>query len=275
LREYNAFVQFVKQREGESFVLATLKSTEGSTYRKAGAQKIIALNGESVGLMSGGCLEREIVDVALSVQRKPKTEVFDTTSEQDRLFGYAIGCQGKLTIEFETMNWPQICGHLEDMANDKMLWVHVVGAGPDLDSLNTIFNCMGWSHCYHSTQSDLVQQRLEQGWEISHLQANAKVSVAAPERSAVLLMSHNYPTDLEMLAGLVDRLPAYVGILGPEKRRDKMLEDLQSIYGKTLAASQLQQIHGPIGIPGVGRGETAIALSIATELQMHFFGDQV
>ena len=40
---------------GEAFALATVVETEGSTYRKAGAQMLIAAGGEPYGLLSGGC----------------------------------------------------------------------------------------------------------------------------------------------------------------------------------------------------------------------------
>ncbi len=42
-------------------VLATIVSTRGSTYRKAGAQILISAAGEPVGLLSGGCLESDLV----------------------------------------------------------------------------------------------------------------------------------------------------------------------------------------------------------------------
>ena len=42
-------------------VLATVVATEGSTYRKSGAQMLIAAGGELRGLLSGGCLEVDLV----------------------------------------------------------------------------------------------------------------------------------------------------------------------------------------------------------------------
>ena len=49
---------------GEAFVLATLLATEGSTYRKAGTQMLIAAGHEPLGLLSGGCLEAAWYDPA-------------------------------------------------------------------------------------------------------------------------------------------------------------------------------------------------------------------
>ena len=46
----------------EPAVLATIVSTEGSTYRKAGARMLIEANGRMTGLLSGGCLERDLAE---------------------------------------------------------------------------------------------------------------------------------------------------------------------------------------------------------------------
>lgn len=274
MREYRAFLDFVSKRQGEEFILATLIETEGSTYRKAGAEKIISSSGDSVGLISGGCLEAEIVKSALEGESEEFTSTFDTRSEQDRLFGYGIGCQGKLTLEFKKMNWQKICEHLERQAAQKRLFVHVVGLGPDLDPLKDIFESLGWWQTFYSCQTDLVDQRAAEGWEARKLSSDMTIEVEDPERTAVLLMSHSYSTDLEVLAGLVkSRLPAYLGILGPRARKEKMLEDLTTIYDLTFPEERLEILHGPVGLDGIGRGEAAISLSIGAELQKVFYGD--
>ena len=45
-------------------MLATVAQTIGSTYRKAGAQMLIAGDGAAAGLLSGGCLEADLVERA-------------------------------------------------------------------------------------------------------------------------------------------------------------------------------------------------------------------
>ena len=58
--------EFFDQRRGEDhLVLATVIATEGSTYRKPGAMMLIAEDGEFTGLISGGCLENDLVRQAL------------------------------------------------------------------------------------------------------------------------------------------------------------------------------------------------------------------
>src|SRR5678816_4615979 len=52
---------------GEPLVLATVARTLGSTYRKAGAQMLIAGDGRAAGLLSGGCLESDLMERARMV----------------------------------------------------------------------------------------------------------------------------------------------------------------------------------------------------------------
>ena len=45
---------------GRAVALGVLVETKGSTYRKPGALMLIAANGDSAGLLSGGCLEGDL-----------------------------------------------------------------------------------------------------------------------------------------------------------------------------------------------------------------------
>ena len=85
---------------GEAFALATVVETEGSTYRKAGAQMLIAAGGEPYGLLSGGCLEADLALHARTVintgtARRVK---YDMRGEDDRLFGIGSACEGAICV---------------------------------------------------------------------------------------------------------------------------------------------------------------------------------
>lgn len=86
---------------GEKAVLATLVRTTGSTYRKVGASMLIRQSGETVGILSGGCLERDIAKAALLLHEDRKLLHFDLTPEDDYLLGYGKGCAGQLWVLLE------------------------------------------------------------------------------------------------------------------------------------------------------------------------------
>lgn len=84
----------------EPLVLATVVQTIGSTYRKAGAQMLIAADGEAAGLLSGGCLETDLMERARSVIQTGEALIvsYDTRSSDDLLWGIGLGCEGAMTI---------------------------------------------------------------------------------------------------------------------------------------------------------------------------------
>jgi xanthine dehydrogenase accessory factor len=85
---------------GEPLVLATVIHTLGSTYRKAGAQMLIGADGRAAGLLSGGCLEADLLERARAVLESGRTTVvsYDTRSSDDLLWGIGLGCEGAMTI---------------------------------------------------------------------------------------------------------------------------------------------------------------------------------
>lgn len=85
---------------GEPLVLATVAQTLGSTYRKAGAQMLIAGDGRVAGLLSGGCLEADLMERARTVLQtgEPATVHYDTRSSDDVIWGIGLGCEGAMTI---------------------------------------------------------------------------------------------------------------------------------------------------------------------------------
>lgn len=79
----------------QSFALATVVRTSGSTYRKAGARMLISPEGVTTGMVSGGCLEKEVAQHGRKVlrQSKPVRLTYDTR----RL----MGCNGALELLVE------------------------------------------------------------------------------------------------------------------------------------------------------------------------------
>lgn len=95
----DAFFRHYIER-GASLVLATITRTLGSTYRKAGAQMLIAGDGRVAGLLSGGCLEADLMERARGVLQtgEPATVHYDTRSSDDVIWGIGLGCEGAMTI---------------------------------------------------------------------------------------------------------------------------------------------------------------------------------
>ncbi|ARN75737.1 XdhC family protein [Oceanicoccus sagamiensis] len=81
-------------------MLATLIKKTGSSYRKEGAMMFIAPSGETIGALSGGCLEKDIVHQAhrLSFSDSSTVIEYDSTADDYTDPSNNTGCSGKIQI---------------------------------------------------------------------------------------------------------------------------------------------------------------------------------
>ncbi|MDG1226414.1 MAG: XdhC family protein [Polaribacter sp.] len=85
----------INQKKELKNVLATVVYLEGSSYRKPGVRMLISEDLNSVGSVSGGCVEKEIIHRAKSVfiDNKPKIITYDGR--------YKLGCEGVIYVLIE------------------------------------------------------------------------------------------------------------------------------------------------------------------------------
>ncbi|MEJ7860957.1 MAG: XdhC family protein [Pyrinomonadaceae bacterium] len=88
---------------GKNAVLATVVDVQGSSYRLPGARMLIDESGKSVGTVSGGCLEADVLERAkkVLVNNVPTVITYDTTQNEDSVFGLGMGCRGVVRILLE------------------------------------------------------------------------------------------------------------------------------------------------------------------------------
>ena len=116
------------RHRGKPLVVATIVSTLGSTYRKAGAQMLIGADGAVAGLLSGGCLEGDLAAHAAAVLEtgQPKIVDYDTRGSDDLVWGIGLGCEGAMRIlltrldvsnDYEPFAYLQRCRDLHRAGN--------------------------------------------------------------------------------------------------------------------------------------------------------------
>ena len=98
------------QKEGLKTVLATVVAVDGSSYRGAGVRMLVVENNKTVGAISGGCVEKEVVHQAQSVFA---TGIAKMMTYDGR---FRLGCEGTLYVLLENFD-------LADLFYD----IHVIG----------------------------------------------------------------------------------------------------------------------------------------------------
>ena len=103
-----ALADAASRREGA--LLVTVMSVEGSVYRGAGARMIVTAGGETVGAVSGGCLEADIVARAPDVIKSGRAELvrYDTRASDDAVLGLGLGCRGIIDLLLEPLAGPTL-----------------------------------------------------------------------------------------------------------------------------------------------------------------------
>ena len=107
MKELQDIIAVWKQiQHQQSAALATLVKVEGSAYRTPGARMLITSNGQQVGTISGGCLESDVTARSQEVLETgiPTLVKYDTTSEEDLIWGLGLGCQGVAYILIERLD---------------------------------------------------------------------------------------------------------------------------------------------------------------------------
>lgn len=85
------------------------------------------------------------------------------------------------------------------------------------------------------------------------------------DQTSVILMTHSYVKDLSFLLKLADASPRYLGILGPESRREKLLNEF--LERKPDANLDfMDKIHGPAGLDIGAETPQEIAISVISEI---------
>jgi len=137
----------------------------------------------------------------------------------------------------------------------------IIGAEHDAVQLSSYATLTGWDVTVVAAPSEektLVDFPGAQ--ELLFMDSESLSLENIDNQTAVLLMTHSYVKDLKYLFRIRNTRPSYLGILGPTKRREKLLNELIERYPE-IDDSFFDSIYGPSGL-NIG-AETAQEIGIA------------
>jgi len=143
------------------------------------------------------------------------------------------------------------------------------GAGPDAQPVAAAARAMGWRVTVVDHRPAFAIGSRFPGAEVLLADANALRSVVDIDRChAAVVMSHHLYSDAAYLRELAEAgAPAYVGLLGPAARRNRLAAELG------VTADKLQgRIRGPVGLDIGAVTPEAIALAIVTQVHAWLAG---
>ena len=191
--------------------------------------------------------------------------MFSTASVEDRLLGYQTGCQGQITVRFEHLSQEDLGTKIPSENN---LQLTLIGAGADAPPLFELAQILGWEVQILDYRKNLIEALNQRGINAQHFPCRQIASqIPRGQKSAVVLMTHNFEADLEILASLRDIPFGYLGCVGPAARWQRLQEDLLQFHDLTLPTEGLEKVYAPAGIFKRGAGPTDIALSVLAQIQ--------
>ena len=144
----------------------------------------------------------------------------------------------------------------------------VIGAGNDVIPLTKMADILGW-------ETTVIDGRAANANK-DRFETACKIIVAKPEnvlsqlsidrRTVFLLMTHNFNYDKTMLKELIQRDIVYIGMLGPIKKLERIINEFKE-EGLELNEQQRAVIHSPVGLDIGAETPEEIALSIVAEIK--------
>ncbi len=316
MKELPAIVRALLAPGAEASVLATLATVEGSSYRRPGARLLVRAGGARLGSISGGCLEEDVIARAAHVLAtgRAETVVYDTTSENDLVWGVGLGCHGVVRVVIEKLPprpaWAVVLADnfavrrstalaiVHQADNAGLLGTRLAADGQDASASGVFFNTIAPPPALvifgaGDDAQPLARLAHELGWHVTVADprpasatadrfptADALVVGSAADLVArvapgpdmlAVVMTHHYVHDVPLLRALLARPLAYLGLLGPKKRADKILSDLAG-EGIVVTPAQRARLHAPVGLDLGADSPEQVALAIVAEMQATLSG---
>lgn len=151
----------------------------------------------------------------------------------------------------------------------------VVGAGNDAIPMMQIADILGWDvRIIDGRGTHARPERFVSACQVI-VSKPEKVLKQIPidQRTAFVLMTHNYNYDLAMLKALIFQDVMYIGLLGPKLKLKRMFDEIKE-QGTQIEEQHLKKIYGPVGLEIGAETAEEIAVSIISEIQAVVSGER-
>jgi xanthine/CO dehydrogenase XdhC/CoxF family maturation factor len=157
---------------------------------------------------------------------------------------------------------------VEELRSPQRLFV--LGAGDDAKPVVSMAVLLGWSVTVADGRGQLARpERFADAERVIVLEDARALGIGAED--AVVVMTHSYEQDREILAALLPVAPRYFGLLGARHRSSLLVSEAAAKVGMSVAEC-CERIHAPVGLDLGGDGPEAIALAVIAEVQASCMG---
>lgn len=235
--------QLVEARQQQcSFALCSLTKVEGSFGRSVGARMLVFDDGSTQGTIGGGPVEAEVIKTALAFLKEFKTGLFEMQNPET-----------VTRLEF----------FIESFQPDSELVIF--GAGHVARALVYFARKLEFRITVVDERPEMLIDPAFDGLNKEALNHREFLKNFEPgSRHFLVLCSHRHDYDFEILAHLLTKPWAYLGMIG---NRQKISEAKAFLIEKEcFDEAAFAKVDSPIGIKLPGKSPEIIGLSIAARL---------
>lgn len=284
--------------DGDSIALVTLVSVDGSSPRPLGSQIGVSENGRSVGMITGGCAEKAIVEEALQClkSKQNKTMRFGAGSPY---FDIVLPCGTGIELYVEVRSCKEIVeevfsrqakrqtttllinldtlistvsSNLNQRDNEGIFTrvyrpdyrVFAFGEGANLFAFSSIAKAAGLTVEAFSPDLDVLSELETVG--VAGRQVHQSFDFASlpfDVETAVVTLFHDHDWEMNILTAALNSEVSYIGALGSRKTHQQRLEKL-SQNRSTQRSPEI--IRGPVGLDIGAQDPNEITVSIIAEI---------
>jgi xanthine dehydrogenase accessory factor len=234
--------------DGGPFVLCTVVASHGSTPQKPGSKLVVTADGQLIGTVGGGAIEKQIVDAAIALLNDASA----TSQLLETHLTHELGmcCGGRMTVFLEKHATPPA--------------LTVFGAGHVAKELAALATAAGF-------RVTVVDDRAT--WLTSERFPNASLRLEAPDDVARTLrggpldyfcvMTHDHPLDQRCVEALLDTPSAYLGVIGSRRKAERFR---QRLLAAGFEKARIDRLECPMGVAIGALTPVEIAISMMARL---------
>ncbi|MDZ4755935.1 MAG: xanthine dehydrogenase accessory protein XdhC [Phycisphaerae bacterium] len=237
---------------GQSYVLVTVVTVQGSTPRNPGAKMLWHPNGSAgggwIGTVGGGQFERLVQDDADKHLRARScgVERYVLGADADQC------CGGVMEVFFE--------GH------GPCHRAVIFGAGHVSFELARLLEPAPLQVVIVDDRTEWNnQERFPRALRFHSFDEGVKAACERTDATLACVMTCSHDTDFELLRALLVNPPAFVGLIGSRSKR-------ACLFGRLVASGaseeSVRRVQCPIGVGDTGKEPPLVAVSIAAQLLM-------
>jgi len=247
-RVYEAALAAIKQ--GKPAAVATLISVRGRAPREVGAKMLVYADGGIVGTVGGGQIEAAVIEKAQAaivagqsgemvyVPLDPHGEETDSCGDELRFFIEVLRARETLLV---------------------------VGGGHIGQALTELGHFLGFHVVVLDERPDMLDsERFSEGTQfMSGPVAEVLQSFPITLSTYIVFVTPHSSRDEKALVVLADREPAYIGLLGSNRRRAATFKRARELG---VPERLIEQVHAPVGLAIGAQTPREIAVSILAEI---------